>query len=193
MVEANAHNSIIVANPTTVRGHRLSFDVSPSHFFYAVKDNLVAKSRTDDTKLSTVWCLNRDRITSVALSRDGAKVAFGDDKGKVVILKWKDNKFEAHKEHYLLNGIVNEILWSADDKCLVALGENKGQLAACNPETGNRTGDLTGFTSTILCGVLTAEKVLYTAGEGNELLRHQGIPFKGAGKSIQHPHTGFIN
>lgn len=179
MVEASAQNLILVANPTTVRGHRTSFDVSPTHFFYPAKDNLVAKSRTADSTQSAVWCLNRDRITCVALAHDGSKVAFGDEKGKVVVLKWKDNKFEAHKEHFLLSGLVNEILWSADDKCIVALGENKGQLAACNPESGSRMGDVTGFTSTVLCGVLTSEKVLYSAGEGNELLKHQGIPFKG--------------
>jgi WD40 repeat protein len=193
MVDTSTHNNIIVSNPSTVRGHRTSFEVSPTHYFYAAKDNLVAKSRTAETTQSAVWCLNRDRITSVALSHDGTRVAFGDEKGKVTILKWKDNKFDAHKEHFLLMGIVNEILWSHDDKCIVALGENKGQLAACNPETGSRMGDVTGFTSTVLCGVFTAEKVLYTAGEGNEILQHQGTPFKGQGTQVKHPHTGFIN
>ena len=167
--------------------------MTPTHFFYAAKDNLVAKSRTAETTQSAVWCLNRDRITCVTVAHDGARVAFGDEKGKVTVLKWKNGQFEAHKEHFLLMGIVNEILWSADDKCLVALGENKGQCAACNPESGSRMGDVLGFTSTVLCGVLTAEKVLYSAGEGSEILMHQGIPFKGQGKKIVNPHSGFVN
>ena len=91
MVDASAHNLILVANPTTVRGHRTSFDVTSTHYFYATKDNLVAKSRTADSSESTVWCQNRDRITCVAVAHGGARVAFGDEKGKVVILKWQDN------------------------------------------------------------------------------------------------------
>lgn len=182
MVDTSAHNLILVANPTTVRGHRTSFDVTPTHYFYACKDNLVAKSRTADSTQSAVWAQNRDRITSVAVAHGGARVAFGDEKGKVVILKWADNQFEAFKEHFLLSGVVNQLLWTNDDKCIIALGENKGQLAACNPESGSRMGDITGFTSTVLCGVYTADKMLYSAGEGNEILKHQGLPFKGQGK-----------
>jgi len=35
---------------------------------------------------------------------------------------------------------------------------------------------------------LTNEKVLFSAGESNEILRHDGIPFKGQGKKVDHPH-----
>lgn len=54
-------------------------------------------------------------------------------------------------------------------------------------------GDITGVTATALCGVYTAKKILFTAGEGNEILKHQGLPFKGQGKQVTHPHTGYIN
>jgi hypothetical protein len=90
----------------------------------------------------------------------------------------------------MLTGIVNEIVWSKDGKCIVAVGE---KACALNPDTGSRTGDVLGSTAIVLCAVLTAEKVLFSAGEGNEILRHDGIPFKGQGKQVKHPHTGFIN
>lgn len=176
-----------------MRGHRTSFVASPTHFFYAVKDNLVARGRTNDTQSSAVFCSNRDRITCVSLSNDGVRVAFGDEKGKVTILKFINGKFEPFKEHFVLGGVVNEIVWSKDNKCLVALGDNKGSAAAINPDSGSRMGDVTGFTSAVLCSVLTNEKVLFSAGEGNEILRHDGIPFKGQGRQVAHPHTGFIN
>lgn len=191
MVESTVR--MIVGNPSTIRGHRTSIAVSETHLFYGVKDNLVAKGIQNDETTSAVFCTNRDRITCVSVCSDKIRVAFGDEKGKVTILKFADNKFEPHKEHYLMPGVINEILWSADTKCIVAIGENKGQLAAVNPESGSRMGDVLGLTATVLCGVLTPEKVLFTAGESNEILRHDGIPFKGQGKKVENPHTGFIN
>lgn len=90
----------------------------------------------------------------------------------------------------MLTGIVNEICWSKDGKVLVAVGE---KACALNPESGSRTGDVLGATGKILCAVLTEEKVLFSAGEGNEILRHEGFPFKGQGKQVKHHHTGYIN
>jgi WD40 repeat protein len=90
----------------------------------------------------------------------------------------------------MLTGIVNEIVWSKDNKVLVAVGE---KACALNPESGSRTGDVLGATGKILCAVFTPENVLFSAGEGNEILRHDGLPFKGQGKPIKHPHTGFVN
>jgi len=72
----------------------------------------------------------------------------------------------------------------------VIVGE---RACALNPESGSTTGDVLGSTGKILCAILTPEKTLFSAGEGNEILRHDGIPFKGQGKAIKHPHTGFIN
>jgi WD40 repeat protein len=45
----------------------------------------------------------------------------------------------------------------------------------------------------VLCGTLTAKGTLFTAGESNELLKHEGPVFKGQGQKIQNPHTGFVN
>ena len=41
---------------------------------------------TDST--STVYTNSREKISAVSASNDGSKIAFGDEKGKVTILKW---------------------------------------------------------------------------------------------------------
>jgi hypothetical protein len=40
-------------------------------------------------------------------------------------------------------------------------------------------GDVLGNTGKILCAALTKDKVLFSTGESGEILRHDGIPFKG--------------
>jgi len=175
-----------------VRGHRTSFAVSGDFAYYGVRDNLVAKGLDPLTtnQVSTIYSNSREKISAVSVSHDGKRIAFGDEKGKVTILKQLNGQLEQHKEHFVLSGIVNEIVWSKDDKVIVALGE---KACALNSESGSTTGEVLGATGKILCGVLTPENVLFSAGEGNEILRHDGIPFKGQGKTVKHPHTGFIN
>jgi len=193
MVESSAgSNLIFVGHPTTVRGHRTSFAVSGGFTYYGVRDNLVARglNSVSTNSSSTVYTNSRDTISAVSVSHDGQKIAFGDVKGKVTILKMENGQLEQHKEHFMLNGVVNEIVWSKDSKVLVAVGE---KACALNPESGSRTGDVLGATGKILCAVLTPENVLFSAGEGNEILRHDGVPFKGQGKAIKHPHQGFVN
>jgi len=148
--------------------------MTASHYFYAVKDNLVARPRDHNEDHKTViFCQNRDRITAVSVCKaQPHMIAYGDQKGKVGIVKFVDGELLAHKEHFVLGGEVNEICWSADGKCCIAIGENKGSLAAFNPESGSLMGDIKGVTATALCGVFTAKKVLYTAGESNEILKH---------------------
>jgi hypothetical protein len=119
-------SSIFVGHPTTTRGHRLSIATSATHFFYGVKCNLVAKGRENPEVTSAVYTTNRDRITCVSLSGDGVRVAFGDDKGKVTIVKFIDGQFVSHKEHFVMGGIINEIIWTPDSNTIIALGENKG-------------------------------------------------------------------
>jgi hypothetical protein len=197
MVDSSKNNlqGVFVGNPSTVRGHRASFDMTATHYFYAVKDNLVARPRdhADDHK-AVIFCQNRSRITAVSVCKSQPHmIAYGDEKGKVGIVKFVDGEILPHKEHFLLTGVVNEILWSADGKCVMAIGESKGRLAAVNPESGSQMGDILGITATSLCGVFTPKKAMFSAGESSELLKHQGIPFKGQGTQIKHPHTGFIN
>lgn len=146
--------------------------------FYGVNDNLVVRglNPATSTTVSTVFTSSRDKVSAVSVSHDGQRIAFGDEKGKVTILKMVNGQLEQHKEHFMLTGIVNEIVWSKDNKVIVAVGE---KACALNPESGSRTGDVLGATGKLLCAVLTPENVLFSAGEGNEILRHEGIPFKG--------------
>jgi len=87
---------IFVGHPTTVRGHRTNFAVSGGFAYYAVRDNLVAKGINPETtnEVSTIYTASRDKISAVSVSNDGSKIAFGDDKGKVTILKWENGQLE---------------------------------------------------------------------------------------------------
>jgi len=75
-----------------------------------------------------------------------------------------------------MGGAIHHLIWTSDGKFIIALGEG---AAAINSENGCHVGDILGHAGKILCGVLTSEKVLFSAGEGNEILRHEGPPFKG--------------
>jgi hypothetical protein len=75
-----------------------------------------------------------------------------------------------------MSGVINHLIWSPDGKAIICLGEG---AAALNPESGSHVGSILGHTAKILCGVLNSEKVLFSAGESNEILRHEGPPFKG--------------
>jgi len=43
---------------------------------------------------STIFTNSRDKISAVSVSHDGTKVAIGDEKGKVTILKNDNGKLE---------------------------------------------------------------------------------------------------
>jgi len=49
---------MFVANPFTVRGHRLSVALNATHIFYGCKENLVAHGRADGWKTSAVYTGN---------------------------------------------------------------------------------------------------------------------------------------
>jgi len=124
-------------------------------------------------------------------SETSARIACGTDKGRVLIVRLSsEGVIEADKEHFCMGGAINQLIWTPDGKALIALGEGAG---AINPENGHHVGDILGHTAKILCGVLNSEKVLFSAGEGNEILRHEGPPFKGQGRPIKNVHTGYIN
>jgi len=115
-----------------------------------------------------------------------ARIGYGDEAGKITILTLADGQLTMDKEWPFLAGPVREIVWKEDGKAIVALGE---KAVAFNPDSGSTTGDVLGATGKILCAALTKDKALFSAGESNEILRHDGIPFKGQGKKVVHPHT----
>ena len=55
--------------------------------------------------------------------------------------------------------------------------------------SGNRVGEIYGHTGNALTCFCTPEPyTLVSAGEGNEILKHPGVPFKGQGDSITNHH-----
>jgi len=114
-----------------------------------------------------------------------ARIGFGDEAGKITIMTLADGQLTMDKEWPFLAAPIRVIVWKEDGKAIVALGD---KAVALNPDSGSALGDVLGATGKILCAVLTKEKVLFSAGESNEMLRHDGIPFKGQGKKVDHPH-----
>jgi len=66
--------------------------VSGGFAYFGVRDNLVAKGLNSATsnEVSTIYTTSREKVSAVSVSNDGQKIAFGDDKGKVTILKWEN-------------------------------------------------------------------------------------------------------
>ena len=89
-------------------------------------------------------------ITCVSIFSPNAnilRIAFGDEAGKVTILKLADGQLTLDKEWPLLPGAVREIVWKSDGKNMIVLGE---KACAINPDNGSTTGDVLGATGKIL-------------------------------------------
>ena len=192
MVEATSSQAILVGNPTSVRGHRTSLAVWKNFKIYSVTSNLIIA--TDTIQGNHVFTECPDAISAISvypISENRARVAFGTEKGRVFILRLsEDGSLETDKDHQIMGGAINALIWTPDGKALIALGLGS---AAINPENGHGVGDILGHAGKILCGVLNSSKTLFSAGEGLEILRHEGPPFKGQGKPIKNIHTGFVN
>jgi len=101
MVESSESGQIgiIVGNPTTTRGRRVSwaFNKQGSFLVYAVKNNFIF--RNELSAKTHVFTENKEIITAVSVQPDGQRYAFGDESGKVVILTLKsDGEFMIDKE-----------------------------------------------------------------------------------------------
>lgn len=94
-----------------------------------------------------------------------------------------DGTFSKDKEYPFTAGAINQVLWSHDSTRIIGVGAGTDIKAnAVVADTGSKCGTILGFTSTQLCADLAqVEKrsVLFSAGEGNEILSHEGFPFKG--------------
>lgn len=84
----------------------------------------------------------------------------------------------------LLGGAINSIAWTNDAERIIAVGAGQGHFAAArNASTGSKLGDVLGHTANVLaCAVTPRPFKLFSAGEANELLVHEGAPFKGQAK-----------
>jgi len=109
----------------------------------------------------------------------------------------QDGTFNKDKEYPFTAGALNQVLWSHDSTRIVAVGAGTDIKAnSVVADTGSKCGTILGFTSNQLCADLAQvekKSVLFTAGEGNEILVHEGFPFKGQGKSTGAVHTNFTN
>ena len=94
----------------------------------------------------------------------------------------------------MIGGKINQLIWSDDGDRLIALGEGELKAAGVLVSTGNKVGDIFGHTDKVLSGIMTPRPYkLISVGESKEILRHDGVPFKGQGERVTNLHEGFIN
>ena len=204
MVESSAaalsFQGLIVPNPSVERGHRATLLYSTKRantLYYATRDNLIFLD-TANPLMSKVYASHHARITSIAENPKTGRLAFGDEAGLVTALTLKqDGTFNEDKTYPFISGELNQVLWSEDGLRIVGVGAGTDLKAnAVTADTGSKSGTILGFTATQLCsdlGKSGKKNVLFTAGEGNEVLVHEGYPFKGQGKSLGAVHSNFVN
>jgi len=127
---------------------------------------------------------------------DGSLIALGDEKGGVKVIGWSadDNDWKTKYENAaLLNGAVNDLSWTDDNKIIVAVGAGGTRAAAVDIEKKSSVGELKGHNATLLCSSVKNPKPykLIVSGEDKEIQIYKGVPFK-LEKSIQKSHTGFV-
>jgi len=95
----------------------------------------------------------------------------------------------------MFSGAVNAICWTADAERIIAVGSGQGTFAAArNAKTGSKIGDVFGHTANVLSCAITARPFkLFSAGEANEILVHEGVPFKGQAQKTIKDNTGYVN
>lgn len=154
---------------------------------------MIARGWKDELVNSAVWTENDSKVTAVRLDNQGQRVAFGSESGKVVVLSWKDGKFEQVWEAFMSQARITQLLWHpTDNNVVIAAGQAAGKLCAFNITNNKQIGDIGGY----MAGALTMyvdpkTQTLFGAGESNEILVHTW-PWK-QGKKMEHPHTGYIN
>lgn len=156
--EALSFQTLVVGNPTVARGHRTSMiysDKRPNLLVYAIKDNLVFRNMANPSE-SKVYGDHRARITSVAEQKTGSRFAFGDEKGMVTVITYRESgEITMDKQYQLLAGEVRQVIWSQDGTRLIAVGTGTEVRAnAITFDTGSKCGTILGFTFDQLCSDL---------------------------------------
>ena len=194
MVESNANGgAIVTANPSVTRGMRVRLACNGTHWFYACKNNVIARSMANEMADSFVYTEIQDKVTAVVLAPDNERLGVGTETGRFCVLRWTGKKLALVKDHECkLSGAIRAVVWPQQGPNVVVLGESKGTGSCFDSETGSQRGDVTGFLDTVLCGFMTKAKVMYTAGQMKEILRHE-MPFKAPPTKVEHPHTNFVN
>jgi WD40 repeat protein len=205
MVESSASQSadskgqigIVPPNPGCERGHRTSMVFGKKHPYlvYGIRDNLVFRNLENES-LSRVYTGHNDKITAVSVSPDGAKYAYGDERGIVTILVLtKDGEINVEKQLPFTSGQVNALVWSEDGTRLIAVGSGTEQQAfGITVSMGNKCGDILGIKGNLLCADMTTRPYnLFSSGEAHDIVNHVGIPFKGLGTSVAAGHSNYVN
>ena len=96
---------------------------------YACKNNVVFRSIETPSE-SYIYTEHNANITCVSVPPKGERFAIGDVNGKVnVISRNEQGQYTVVKEHHILNGQVNAIVWTDDGQRIIAVGAGSGVFA----------------------------------------------------------------
>lgn len=136
-------------------------------------------------------------VTTVCWSNNGYYIAFGDDKGGVKIIGWspaENDWIVKYENGNLLNGIVNGIKWSEDNKSILVVGTGGTRAVAIKVDNGAKAGEISGHTADVLCCDMHPAKPARAilSGQDMEVNMFKGVPLKHV-QSSGKTHTGFVN
>ena len=136
-------------------------------------------------------------MTAVKWSNKGYYIAFGDDKSGLKVIGWSAAENEwvvKYENENLINGPINGISWTEDDKAVVVVGGGGNRAVAIKVEGGGKAGEINGHNADLLCCDVSPNKPprAIVTGQDMEIQMYKGIPLK-LEKSVQKVHTGFVN
>ena len=196
--------SILPPNPSGKRAQRVKWCIKPQKegeneklIAYGSQKNLVIRDLADPKNSRLYGPAIEGNVTAVKWSNSGYYIAFGDDKSGFKIIGWsaaENGWIVKYENSNLLNGAINGIAWSEDNKKLVVVGAGGTRALAIQMENGNKAGEINGHTAEVLtCDFApTKPQRAIISGQDMEIQMYKGTPLKHE-KSIQKVHTSFVN
>lgn len=147
-------------NPSGKRAQRVKWCIKPQKegeneklIAYGSQKNLVIRDLADPKNSRLYGPAIEGNVTAVKWSNSGYYIAFGDDKSGFKIIGWsaaENGWIVKYENSNLLNGAINGIAWSEDNKKLVVVGAGGTRALAIQMENGNKAGEINGHTAEVL-------------------------------------------
>eukprot|EP00455_Lapot_gusevi_P028584 TRINITY_DN3055_c0_g1_i1.p2 TRINITY_DN3055_c0_g1~~TRINITY_DN3055_c0_g1_i1.p2 ORF type:complete len:607 (-),score=250.54 TRINITY_DN3055_c0_g1_i1:114-1934(-) len=165
--------------PDTARGYGLQVDGNKRNkmFCYCNGRHVIIRSLEDPSRVD-MYSEHKVKVNVARFSPNGEWVASGDERGKVII--WALNS-KRTKTEVQVNRKVIDLQWSEDGTRVVAVGEGNECLGRVFTwDSGNNVGEIAGHGKTIISCTFKPTRPfrIATAAEDNQVVFHQGPPFK---------------
>lgn len=123
---------ILPPNPNGKRAQRIKWCIKPQKpdsneklIAYGSQKNLVMRDLNDPKKTLIYSSFIEGNVSAAKWSNNGYYIAFGDDKSGFKVIGWSNAENDwivKYENSNLINGVINDISWSEDNKKLVVVG-----------------------------------------------------------------------